>query len=280
MIGTAVLVAVCSLSCTAPEDNTDKPIARAYDEVLHWSDLRKVVPMDASPEDSAVLAQRYIESWMQQEVYMHMAESNLSADRLDLEEQLEKYRRDLVIFNYEQALVDQKLDVNVSEEDIVSYYEGHRSNFELKDNIVRARWFKVNEPDKRVIRKMEERFLSGDSEKLHELELWLARSGVTITDRSTSWTPYSQLLAEVPLAQAEADALLKANGSKVLKEGSAAWFVEIIDHRGRNSVSPLDLVRQDIRSILLNQRKLQLIEGMRKNVYKQALDNKDVEIYP
>ncbi|MEZ4739575.1 MAG: hypothetical protein R2818_09550 [Flavobacteriales bacterium] len=280
MIGTAVLVAACSVSCTAPEDNTDKPIARAYGEVLHWSDLRKVIPMDASPEDSTVLAQRYIESWMQQEVYMHLAESNLSADRLDLEEQLEKYRRDLVIFNYEQALVDQKLDVNVSEEDIVSYYEGHRSNFELKDNIVRARWFKVNEPDKRVIRKMEERFLSGDSEKLHELELWLARSGVTITDRSTSWTPYSQLLAEVPLAQPESDALLNANGSKVLKEGSAAWFVEIIDHRGRNSVSPLDLVRQDIRSILLNQRKLQLIEGMRKNVYKQALDNKDVEIYP
>jgi hypothetical protein len=280
MIGSAVLAAVCSFSCSTPDDNADKPVARAFDEVLHWSDLRKVVPMDATAEDSTVLAQRYIESWMQQEVFLQMAESNLSADRLDLDEQLEKYRRDLVIFNYEQALVDQKLDMNVTEEEIVSYYEGHRSNFELKDNIVRARWFKVNEPDKRVIRKMEERFLSGNSEKRHELELWLAGSGVTITDRSSNWTPYAQLLADVPLSAVEAEALLHSHGSKVLKEGSAAWFVEIIDHQGRNSVSPLDLVRQDIRSILLNQRKLQLIEGMRRNVYKQALDNEDVEIYP
>jgi hypothetical protein len=279
MIGSAVLATGCLFSCTVPEDPTDRPVARAYDKVLHWSDLRKVIPMDASPEDSAVLAQRYMESWMQQEVFMHMAESNLSADRMDLEEQLENYRRSLVIFNYEQALVDQKLDINVTEEAIVAYYEGHRSNFELKDNIVRARWFKVNEPDKRVIRKMEERFLGGKSEQRHELELWLARSGVTITDRSDMWTPYAQLLAEVPLSEADAGSLLNRNGATVLKDGNAAWFVEILDHQSRNSVSPLELVRQDIRAILLNQRKLQLIETMRRNVYKQALDNHEVELF-
>jgi hypothetical protein len=279
MIGPAVLVAVCFIACAAPDGPSDEPMARAYDKVLHWSDLRKVIPMDANEEDSAVLAQRYMESWMQQEVFLRMAESNLSADRMDLEEQLENYRRSLVIFNYEQALVDQKLDVHVSEEAVMAYYEAHRSNFELKDNIVRARWFKVNEPDKRVIRKMEERFLGGNSEQRHELELWLARSGVTITDRSDSWTPFAQLLAEVPLSEADGELLLNKNGSKVLKEGNAAWFVEILDHRSRNSVSPLDLVRQDIRSILLNQRKLQLIESMRRNVYKQALDKNDVEIY-
>ncbi|MCB0769212.1 MAG: hypothetical protein KDC00_02270 [Flavobacteriales bacterium] len=273
------MVVVCLIACAAPEDPADKPIARAYDKVLHWSDLRKVIPMDASQEDSAMLAQRYMESWMQQEVFLRVAESNLSADRLDLEEQLENYRRSLVIFNYEQALVDQKLDVDVTEEAISAYYEAHRSNFELKDNIVRARWFKVNEPDKRVVRKMEERFMGGNSEQRHELELWLARSGVTITDRSDSWTPFTQLLAEVPLSEAEAGSLLIKNGSKVLKEGNTAWFVEILEHRSRNSVSPLDLVRQDIRSILLNQRKLQLIESMRRNVYKQALDKNEVEIY-
>ena len=121
--------------------------------------------------------------------------------------------------------------------------------------------------------------MGGNSEQRHELELWLARSGVTITDRSDSWTPFTQLLAEVPLSEAEAGSLLIKNGSKVLKEGNTAWFVEILEHRSRNSVSPLDLVRQDIRSILLNQRKLQLIESMRRNVYKQALDKNEVEIY-
>jgi hypothetical protein len=36
-------------------------------------------------------------------------------------------------------------------------------------------------------------------------------------------------------------------------------------------------VRQDIRSILLNQRKLELIEGIRESAFQQALEHAEVE---
>lgn len=278
-IGMAGLATVCSISCTPPEDQMDKPLARAYDQVLNWSDLRQVVPLGSSAEDSTILAQRYIDTWLRQQVILQMAERNLSTEGFELEDQLEEYRRSLVIFNYEQALVDQKLDTAVSDQEIRAYYEAHRANFELKDNIVRARWFKVNEPDKRVVRKMEERFLGGKNDQLHDLELWLAGLGVSITDRSGAWTPYSEVLAEVPLSGAEAANLLARGGKLVVKQDHAVWFVEILDHRTATSASPLEMVQQDIRSILLNQRKLQLIESMRETVYKQALEHEDVELY-
>lgn len=273
------LAALCCMACSTPDETTDRPLARAFDQVLHWSELRQVVPLDAAPTDSAALAQQFVENWLRQQVILHMAESNLSTEGIDLEDQLEDYRRSLVIFNYEQALVDQKLDTAVSEQEISAYYADHRANFELKDNIIRARWFKVNEPDKRTVRKMEERFLGGKSEQLHELELWLAQLGVSIVDRSGSWIPGSELRAEVPITDTEANELMGRNGKRVVRNGSTAWFVEIIEHRSQNELSPLDLVRQDIRSILLNQRKLQLISGMRDKVYEQARENKDVEVY-
>ncbi len=278
-IGMAGMAAACSISCTPPEDPADRPIARAYDQLLNWSDLRQVIPLEASPEDSAALAQRFIDSWLRQQAVMHMAERNLTNDRVDFEGQLEDYRRSLVIFNYEQALVDQKLDTLVTDQDIQAYFEAHKANFELEDNIVRARWFKVNEPDKRVVRKMEERFLGGKNDQLHELELWLAHLGVSITDRSDVWTPWSEVLQEVPISEGEAADMIARNTKRVVKQGTAAWFVEVLEHRDRNSVSPIGLVRQDIRSILLNQRKLQLLETMRETVYKEALAHEDLELF-
>ena len=278
-IGMAGMAAACSISCTLPEDATDRPLARAYDQILDWSDLRQVIPLEAAPEDSAALAQRFIDNWLRQQAVLHMAERNLAIEGIDLEGQLEDYRRSLVIFNYEQALVDQKLDTLVTDQDIQAYFEAHKSNFELKDNIVRARWFKVNEPDERVVRKMEERFMGGKNDQLHELELWLAQLGVSITDRSDAWTPWSEILQEVPFSENEATEIVARNGKRVVRQGTAAWFVEVLEHRDQNSVPPIGLVRQDIRSILLNQRKLQLIGTMRETVYKEALDHADLELF-
>lgn len=269
-------VVVCFCSCSNSDEGTDRSVARAFDQVLRWSDLRQVIPLDVTAADSAALAQQYVQAWLRQQVVLRTATANQREGDLDMEAQLEDYRRSLIIFNYEQALVHQKLDTGITLGTIQSYYDAHRTDFELKDDIIRARWFKVNEPDKRLLRRMEQRFKSGGGEDLHEVELWLARSGVSIVDRSTLWVPMSELRAEFPWS-AIAERPIR-DGKEVLVQDGASWFVEILEHRSRNDTSPLELVRQDIRAILLNQRKLELIEDMRRDLYEQAVKNNDVEV--
>ncbi len=224
------------------------------------------------------MAKRFIDGWIRQQVVMHVAEQNRSEDAPDMDALLEDYRRSLVIFNYEQALVEQKLDTSVSAAEIQAYYESDQANFELKEDIVRARWFKVNEPEIRVLRKMEERFLSGDQTKMREVEIWLAQRGVSIVDRTANWTSGSELRAELALPEG-LDLRTLTTGRQVTKEVSAAWFLEVVEHRNGTSPAPIEMVEQDIRSVLLNKRKLQLIATMRDEVYRQAVENKDVEQY-
>jgi len=223
------------------------------------------------------MAEQYIEMWLRQQAILHMAEQNQVAGTLDMESQLEDYRRSLVIFGYEQALVDQKLDTSVTAADVEAYFTDHQANFELKEDVLRIRWFKVNEPDKRTLRRMSDRFLNGDVDDLHELELWLARNGVTIIDHSNSWYPASTVRADMELPTAQQGTDLTRPGKQVVTSDNGAWFIDVIEYRAQNSISPLDMVRSDIRAILLNQRKLQLIEDMRASVYAQAIENKDVE---
>jgi hypothetical protein len=271
----AMVIAAVPSACTTTTDQEDPVVARAFDQVLRWSDLRQMVPLGLSPEDSAVMAQSHINNWVRKQVVLHKAEENLSPADKDFEAQLRDYRNSLVLFAYEQALVDQKLDTMISEAEVQAYYEANEANFELRDHAVKLRWFRLTAPDRKVVKRVEDLFRSPKEEKRHELEIWLASNGVNIIDRSAAWTYWSDLDAEFPVD------LPEPHGSErvFLKSDSTTWFLEILELRPRNSAMPLDLVRRDIRSILLNQRKLQLIERMREDLYREALQNKDVEVH-
>ncbi|MEO8589510.1 MAG: hypothetical protein ABI432_09090 [Flavobacteriales bacterium] len=271
------LAALVLIGCASGDDPNDPVVARAFDQQLHWSDLRQVVPVEVSPEDSAATAQAYITNWLHQQVELRQAEKNLAASQKEFENELKDYRNSLLLFAYEQALVRQKLDTVIGAQEVQDYYDQHRENFELKDNIVRVRWFKVTEEDRRALKRMEERFLSGNSDQMHEIELWLAQHGLGIIDRTDTWTNWTDLRNEIPLDEAPAQD--QPNGQRfVVKQGPTAWFVDILERRSKGAGSPQDIVRQDIRSILINQRKLHLIERMREDLYREAQDARNIEV--
>ncbi len=272
------MVPLLLMACTPGEDGGDPVVARAFDQKLYWSDMRQVIPLEVTGADSAAMATAFITNWLNQQVVLNKAEQNIAVEDKDFEVKLREYRNSLLIFAYEQELVNQKLDTAVGAEELARYYDDNKVNFELRDNILRARWFKITEGDKRTRRRLEEAFLSGKPEDMREVELWLAQRGHTIVDRSSTWTTWSELRTELPVGQAAEDVPLQSGQRFVLKEGDLMFFLDVLELRGRNSASPLDLVERDIRSILLNQRKLQLLERMRQDLYREALDRKDIEV--
>ncbi|MBS1569598.1 MAG: peptidyl-prolyl cis-trans isomerase, partial [Bacteroidetes bacterium] len=62
----------------------------------------------------------------------------------------------------------------------------------------------------------------------------------------------------------------------IVKDANGTYFVDIFDHRLKDSTSPIDLVEPQIRAIIINQRKLKLVERLREELYNNALANKDV----
>ncbi len=261
--------------CGNDMDAEDPPVARAYDQYLRWSDLRQVVPMEASPEDSAAMAQAFTNNWLHQQVELHQAEVNLAASQKEFESELRDYRNSLLLFAYEEALVRQRLDTVIPAAELEAYYKANGASFDLKDDILRVRWFKVQDEDRRTLKRMEDRFLSGQADQMRDVEIQLAERGITINDRSGIWTTMSELRNEVPLEELPA---VNGEGRRVLvRNGTTTWFLDILELRPRHGPAPIELVRQDIRTTILNQRKLFLIEQMRKDLYLEATRTKDVE---
>jgi hypothetical protein len=267
----------CVVGCGNGTATDADAVARAYTEFLSRNELRQVIPMDASAEDSAAMATQYIENWMRDRVLMAHAEMNLSAAQKDVEAELLAYRRSLILHAYEQALIDQKLDTNVTTAQVEEYYAANEKNFVLKDDIVRVRWFKVREDDRKTLKRLEDLWGSDDASKLRELEIWLAQRGVSIFDSGEEWVDFEDLQRDVPLETDNATDLLGRTRRVVVKDSVNTYFVDLFEHRLRTGTAPVQRVATEIRAIIINQRKLGLLETMRNDLYKDAFANKDVE---
>ena len=77
---TKIIVAVLVLMSCGTDDTNDPVLARAFDNELHWSDLRQVIPVSSTEMDSAALAQRYITNWSRDQVLVHRAEPGRGAE--------------------------------------------------------------------------------------------------------------------------------------------------------------------------------------------------------
>ena len=276
----AAIAALALFACGRSENPGEPVIARAYDQQLLWSDLRRGIPVSATPEDSAARAQGMIDGWLREQVVIHQAEKNLNAADKDFESRMRDYRNSLIIYAYERALIEQKLDTAIGEAEIARYYAENTKNFELKDNIVRVRWFKTRESDRRTLARIEQWFHSTEAKDRHELEVWLAAHAAEVHDSGQDWWLFKDLVAATPIqAPNPVDYLAdRPRHQVVLKDSSGTYFIDILEHRLQESVSPLDMVRDEIRAVLLNQRKQLLIQRMRDDLYREAREKKEVEV--
>ncbi len=277
-ISVLFLVLIISACNKATFSDSDRVIARAYDEYLYLSDIERIVPPGSSPSDSLLLVQNYLNNWVKNQILLSQAEKNLTNEQKDFSRQLEDYRNSLIIFEYESELIRQKLDTVVSQDEIEDYYNRNSGNFKLNENIVRTIFAKVKQdsPYRNVIRELvkSEKEIDRDS-----LEFYCIRYAEDFGLIDRSWITFDDLLEKVPLQVNNAEVFLTNNRFVEHREVNTWYYVHILDYGLRGEVSPLSVEEKNIRSIILNKRKKQLISKMHQDVYDQAISESNVEIY-
>jgi hypothetical protein len=260
------------------KDVEDNAIARVENKILYYSDIEGIVPEKTAEEDSILIINNYIKNWIKDNLILTKAELNLKEGQKDIQKQLEDYRRSLLVYAYEKELINERLDTLVSNEEIKTYYESGQQHFDLRDDIVKVRYLKVNKkvPQVKKIRKIYDSNKEGDDEKLKELAHQFAE---TFHLNDNQWILFEELKKEVPITVAQSKGYLK-NIKKIEVEDSLSYyFVYIKDYKLKNDVSPLSFEAHNIKNIIINKRKLSLINKIRGELYQDAIMRKDIEIY-
>lgn len=279
----AILCLFLSLSScglkTQQDDSSDKvKVARAYDYFLYDEDLIGIVAPGSSESDSITITGNFIENWIRQKSVLHKAEKNLTDEKKQVEKKLEEYRNSLITYTYETELVRQKLDTIVTDEEIESFYEMNRNNFELKDNIIKVIYLKLDKNSPKL-NKARDWFKSSSPRDRKALQEYCHQYALNYFLDDDTWLLFDDLLKEIPIKTYDKEQYLQNNRNIEIEDSSNIYMVSIKGFMIKNSSSPLSFERNNIRTMIINQRKLGLIEKMEQEAYEDARSTGEAEVY-
>lgn len=257
----------------------DDILAQVGSKSLLQTDIPKDYLTKLTDSDSSGLLKLYIDRWVEKQLMLQEAEKNLSNAEKDKSKLIEDYKTSLLIFEYQQKLIKEKLDTGVTDADIEAFYNQNEFNFQLKKNIVKIRYVKINSRSsdlKKIKTLMQNPNALNDS--LLRLAAEKQAENFYVDD---NWLYLDDIVKEIPLDENYNQQRFLSNNKFIsIEENGILYLLYIIDFRIKNTISPLEFEKDKIKDILLYQRKLDFLKNTQNKLVEKALKNGDVKLYP
>jgi hypothetical protein len=190
---------------------------------------------------------------------------------------MEEYRNSLLLYTYERELVRMNLDTVVDDTEIQEYFENNQQQFELKSNIVRFDYVKL---PRRSRQKNEfRRMLKPDIERDYQALLDHCQKYSTDYWLANEWTLLYDLLENIPISPDNEENFLRRTTFTETEDDDFVYMLRINDFKTTDSIPPLEFEKQNIRNIIINSRKLELVEKLRQKDIDAAFANKEAVVY-
>ena len=270
---------VLLVSCNFFNDPEEKEIvARVNTSYLYKDDIAALISENTSPEDSALLVSNFITRWATQKLLIDRARVNLTVEQQnELDKLVDNYKNELYSKAYTDVIVAQQLDTAISPEAARNYYNENAENFKLNEDLVKLRYINLSKQntDFEKIKSRFRRFNDEDKEFL--LDMAIQFNSYSLND--SVWVKTKQVYDKIrPLTPKDSPDFLKSKNFMQLEDSLGVYLISVEDVKLRNEVAPLEYSLPNVRQILLNRRKLELIQKLEKDITQDAIKNDKFEI--
>ena len=268
------------MSCRAISSflSADETIAEVGQAKLYRSELNELIPRGIPAEDSVRLAKMYINTWALDQVFLAVAEEQLSKSEKDVTKELEDYRKSLLKYRYEQLFVNERLDTSVSDDRIERYYQDHEEKFILQRPVVKARFLLIAE-DSPSLDKIKKKMASDEVQDLVDADSLAYSSALKFLTWGNEWIDASTLAREfgsdheTMLDWMEGKWITRRDTSGRV---SVAYVSEIMN-AGR--LAPIEYCTPSIRDMIISARKQSLISTLEQDLLKDARETGQFVIF-
>ena len=272
IVALAIAVAGCS------SDISDEPVASVGEKVLYRTKVDEILPKGISMEDSISMSQNYIDKWIKQELLIQKADENLSAEQKDLRNEIEEYRNSLIIYKYKNELIRQRMDTVVTDQQIEEYYNSNPANFNLNNSIVKATFVMIPgdlaDPD--LVKSL---IADTSPEGIDELRDYCGQYAKKVNISADEWISFQMLEKNFPQQVEDPETFLTRNKLYEMNDSNYYYIVSIHDYKLSNDLAPIEFVRDNIKNLILNQRKIKFLKEIEENIYTEGVRKKKFRIY-
>jgi hypothetical protein len=271
-----VSVASCSFFKKKAKPDADV-IARANEEYLYASDIQSITK-GLKGQDSLDVLKSYAESWVRKKLLLQKAIENIPEDDLGITKKVEDYREALLLYEYEKALINQKLDTAIRPKELNDWYEKLKGDFPLENDVYQLCFIKLKKdaPDLDQARKWITK--PKDEEDARKMEGYCKAYASSYTIDNGMWYEQPNVLSNFPLSQADVNALVSSGSYKEFKANDDTWFIKITGVMKKDEPSPLEFIREQIVRAIIEKRRLLLVEKVYNKIYQDGLQSKAFEV--
>ena len=265
--------------CEQKHDHKGRtPLVEVVGNFLYQEDLQAALPLNLSSDDSTLFAVNYIRNWIEDALLFDKAEDNVRRSER-VAALVESYRKALVMHSYQEELIKQQLAEEITSAEVADYYEKNKALFVLDNPMVKGvfikvplhssgladvrRWYKKNEQD-----------------AIEKLEKYSLRNAVTYDYFYDQWRSLGEIEAMVPAKKWDPDRdYLKQNRNVELKDTAFHYFLHIEEYLSKGEQKPLDFAQEEIKEILINLKRVEFINRVKKDLYHQASEKNGIIYY-
>jgi len=275
----SIAIFSCLFSCGGNNVETDETIVvKAFDKTLTQNDVNALLGPNMSKQDSILVVKGYIDNWLQKQVLLNMAKESEIGSSEEINRKVEDFKEDLIAFEYRKKLLAEKLDTNITSKETRDYYDAHPENFELKQNILRFVFIKMPVALENKY-KFWSKFGKADYEELSEIGIMALKNGGNAFFESEKWLAFDDILKVVPINTYNQESFINNNRLFKIEEDNFTWYVKIIDFRIKDNISPFEFVEDNIHEIVLNKRKVEILNKLENGLVLKAIKENQIKVY-
>jgi len=271
-----IILSGCQQS-NAGGDQEDKLLAEVKNRRLHLSELDGMFPEGTSGADSNLIINAYVDRWVREALILNEAERNLPQD-LNIDKLVRDYRASLLRNTYEQVLVEELLDSTVANQELRSFYEKNKEQFELETPIVRCHFIKVPlpVPQSDSLRIWWSGINQGNN--LMKLRTYAEQYASTYELADSSWLRIEQLAMELPQETITSENAIYRRDLRQ-EDDNFQYYLRVYEVKNRTEIAPLPYIEDQARKVILHSRKMKILKEKREDLYELEMRKNNIRIF-
>jgi len=254
-------------------------VARVNDHYLYKKDLDAMISDKLNSSDSAMRAKTYIDNWAVKKIMLDKSKFNLPDDRQQKFDSLaQDYQDELYREAYKNALINQRIDTDISDSLIKNYYNNHKKAFKINEYLLKLRYIELvnSMNNKELILEKFYRFNEDDQVFLNKNTL--ALKSYVLSD--SIWVRSVDIFRQLTdLDSIDEKQFYRPDYRFSLKDSTSTFYFKINKVKKPNSSAPYSFIKPKIKQILINRKKLTLGAQIQKEIKADAYENQSFEIY-
>lgn len=264
--------------CTETVDHKGKtPLVQVGDNYLYMEDVMAVTPPGISEKDSADMADRYIKNWIDDMLLYAKAEGNIPDDA-GINELVNSYRRELITHTYIEQIVSQEVENLIPDSEVEEYYNENKDAFLAVEPYIKGLYIKVPKTAS-GISQVRQWYKDSSERSVDKIEKYGLRNAVDYEYFYDRWRSVNDFFLRLPTDADKEKNNIGKNKNIELSDSAFYYFLHIEDYLGKGEILPLEYAGKDIREIIMNNKRVEFITKMKKDLYDEACDNNDIKYF-